>query len=199
VPAILEVWHPGSQGGAAVANLLFGDAVPGGKLPVTWPRSVGQVPIFYARATSQEPRNAYKRYWNEDGSPLFPFGFGLSYTTFSFSAPKVESSNVRMGETLRVSVDVTNTGDRVGDEVVQLYIHQRAGRALRPVRELKGFQRVTLAPAEKRTLNFQIPAEALRYWSAADRDWVQDAAAFDLWIGADSNAPNHAEFQVTAE
>ena len=197
VPAILAIWHPGSRGGAAVANLLCGDAVPGGKLPVTWPREVGQVPLFYARTLSHEPFNADKRYWNAKGAPLYPFGFGLSYTTFAISEPRLERTPVRLGQPLRVSVDVKNTGERAGDEVVQLYIHQRAGRASRPVRELKGFQRVTLAPGEARTLAFDLSAEMLKYWSAADKAWVQDAARFDLWVGADSQARAHAEFEVT--
>jgi beta-glucosidase len=196
VPAILETWFPGTAGGAAVANLLFGSSTPGGKLPFTWPRNVGQVPIFYAHATSHEPRNAAKRYWNEDGSPLYPFGYGLSYTTFSYSEPHIERNSIRVGEPLRVSVDVTNTGARLGDEVAQLYIHQRAGRALRPVRELKGFQRVTLAAGETKHLNFTLSAHDLQYWSTADNGWVQDAAGFDLWVGTNSNATAHAQFDV---
>lgn len=196
VPAVLEVWHPGTEGGAAVARLLFGDCVPGGKLPLTWPRSAGQAPLFYAHALSHEPQNSAKRYWDEDGLPLFPFGYGLSYTTFTFSQPRVERNTIRLGESLRVSVDVTNTGERAGDEVAQLYIHQRAGRATRPVRELKGFERVTLAPNQTRSLSFEIPPESLKYWSAADRTWVQDVSAFDLWVGSDSIADTHAEFEV---
>lgn len=196
VAAILEVWHPGTQGGAAVANLLLGDAVPGGKLPITWPRSVGQVPLFYAHAVSQEPANSAKRYWNEEGTPLYPFGFGLSYTTFAISEPRVERKSIQLGEPVHFAVDVKNTGERAGDEVVQLYIHQRAGRALRPIRELKGFQRITLAPNESKTVSFAVPADALGYWSTADGAWVQDASVFDAWIGADSQASNHVEFEV---
>jgi beta-glucosidase len=197
VPAILAIWHPGSRGGAAVANLLNGDSVPGGKLPVTWPRDVGQVPLYYARTLSHEPVNADRRYWNAKGAALYPFGFGLSYTTFTISEPRVERTPVRLGQPLRVSVDVKNTGERAGDEVVQLYIHQRAGRASRPVRELKGFRRVTLAPGEARTLTFELSADMLSYWSGADKAWVQDSARFDLWVGADSQARAHGEFEVT--
>ena len=194
--AILEAWFPGTQGGTAVANLLFGDAVPGGKLPFTWPRTVGQVPLFYAHTASHEPHNAAKRYWNEDGSPLYPFGYGLSYTTFSFSEPHIEHNNVRLGTAVTVSLDVTNTGTRAGDEVVQLYIHQRSGRASRPVRELKGFRRLTLAPAESRQVTFTLTPADLQYWSTADSAWVQDPATFDVWIGGDSNATAHAQFDV---
>ena len=196
VPAILEVWHPGTAGGAAIARLLFGEAVPGGKLPFTWPRDVGQVPVFYAHTLSHEPQNAARRYSNEEGKPLFAFGHGLSYTTFAISQPRLESETVGVGETVRVAVDVTNTGDRPGDEVVQLYIHQRSGRATRPVRELKGFQRVTLDVNESRQLTFAIPARSLEYWSAAEGTEVQDAATFDIWAGADSDASAHAEFRV---
>jgi len=196
VPAILEAWFPGTEGGAAVANVLFGNAVPGGKLPFTWPRSVGQVPLYYSHALSHEPRNAAKRYWNEDGSPLYPFGYGLSYTTFSFSDPHLERNSVAIGEPLRVSVDVANTGSRTGDEVVQLYVHQRTGRAYRPIRELKGFQRLTLAPGETQPVTFMLRRQDLEYWSTADGAWIQDATSFDVWIGADSNAAAHAQFDV---
>ena len=196
VPAILESWFPGTQGGAAVANLLFGQSVPGGKLPVTWPRNVGQVPIIYARATSHAPGTAAKRYWNEEGSPLYPFGYGLSYTTFSYSEPHVEQSSIRIGAAVQVSIDITNSGSRSGDEVVQLYIHQRFGRALRPVRELKGFQRIQLAPQETRHITFTLSGHDLQYWSTADAAWVQDPATFDVWIGTNSEAPAHAQFEV---
>jgi beta-glucosidase len=199
VPAILEVWHPGSQGGAAVADLLFGKVVPGGKLPVTWPRSAGQSPLFYARSLSHEPANADKRYWNEDGSPLFPFGYGLSYTTFAFSAPKIARAEVPLGEPVRVTVEVSNTGDVAGDEVVQMYIHQRSGRAVRPVRELKGFQRVTLKAGETRSLSFELSVDALKYWSSADQDWVIDPAQFDVWVGSDSATQNVAGFRLIDE
>jgi beta-glucosidase len=120
----------------------------------------------------------------------------LSYTTFAISEPRVERKAIPLGEAVHLAVDVKNTGERVGDEVVQLYIHQRAGRALRPIRELKGFQRITLAPNESKTVNFELPADALRYWSTADGAWVQDASVFDAWIGADSSTQNHIEFEV---
>jgi beta-glucosidase len=195
VPAILEGWYPGTAGGSAIANLLFGDAAPGGKLPVTWPRNVGQVPIYYSHNLTQAPQNQDKRYWNEESTPLYPFGFGLGYTTFSFSNLRVSQPEVALGQTVDVSVEVENTGSRAGDEVAQLYIHQQAGSASRPVRQLKGFQRITLAPAEKKTVRFSLRPEDLQYWSAAEKRWVTEPATFDLWVGADSTAPLHSTFK----
>jgi beta-glucosidase len=194
--AILEAWYPGTQGGAAVANLLFGDAVPGGKLPITWPRNVGQVPIYYGHNLTQDRENQGKRYWNEESTPLFPFGYGLSYATFSFSNLTVARPEIKPGESVEVSVDVENTSGVAGDEVAQLYIHQGAGSASRPVRELKGFERVTLAPHEKKTVHFSLGKEELSYWSSASRSWVEDAATFDVWVGTDSTASLHSAFKV---
>ncbi|HEX7855053.1 MAG TPA: beta-glucosidase BglX [Sphingobium sp.] len=194
--AVLEVWYPGSQGGAAVANLLTGDAVPGGKLPFTWPRNVGQVPMIYARLNSHDPRRADKRYWNEPGDPAYPFGYGLSYATFTYSNVKVDRPNIALNTGLTVTADVSNTGSFRADAVAQLYLHQKIGTSARPVRELKGFQRVTLRPGETRTLRFAIQPDHLRYWSAVTRDWVQDASTFDVAVGGDSTAPFSATFTV---
>ena len=144
VPAILDVWYPGTRGGTAVANLLFGDVSPGGKLPFTWPRTVGQLPLVYAHTRSHDPDNQERRYWDEASTPLFPFGFGLSYARFEYSALAVDRDSATTDGTLTVSVDVTNSGAREADEVVQLYLHQRHGSASRPVRELKGFRRIAL-------------------------------------------------------
>jgi len=199
VPAILEAWYPGTQGGDAVADLLFGDATPGGKLPVTWPRSEGQIPIYYAHNLTHEPETApnfKSRYWDEQTSPLYPFGYGLSYTKFVFANLQVKQSEIKLGQTLEVAVDVENSGSRAGDEVVQLYIHQQSGSASRPVRELKGFKRITLAAGEKRTVKFSLGNKDLRYWSAAEKRWLQEPASFDLWIGADATAPLHTAFKV---
>ncbi len=198
VPAILDVWYPGSQGGAAVANLLVGDAVPGGRLPFTWPRTVGQVPMFYAHTISHEPDNQWRRYWDEESTPLFPFGHGLSYATFSYAALTLDATSVGLEDTVTVSVDVTNDGDRDADEVVQLYLHQRYGRASRPVRELKGFERVAIGAGQTRTVTFQVGAEHRRYWNAAERDWVLDPSTFDVWVGGSSTAELTATFEVTS-
>jgi beta-glucosidase len=192
VPAILEAWHPGSEGGNAIADILYGDATPGGKLPVTWPRSAAQIPIYYAHHTTQQPENAKgftSRYWDIPTSPLYPFGYGLSYSTFIFSNLRVNKPDVKVGESVEVLVDVENTGRRAGEEVAQLYIHQRYGSASRPVRELKGFERVTLAPGEKRTVRFTLGKPELTYWSGATKSWVQEPSVFDVGAGADATAP----------
>ena len=129
-------------------------------------------------------------------TPLYPFGFGLSYTTFSITNLKVAAPQVNVGSAVAVTADVKNTGSMVGDEVVQLCIHQRAGSDSRPTRELKGFERVTLQPGETKTVTFSLGPAELRYWSTEARSWVQDAEAFDVWVGADSLATLHAEFAV---
>jgi beta-glucosidase len=192
VSAIVEAWHPGTEGGNAIADILYGDAMPGGKLPVTWPRSTGQIPIYYAHNITQEPetkKGFTSRYWDVPSSPLYPFGYGLSYTTFSFSNLRVSKPEMKVGESTEVLVDVENTGRRAGDEIAQLYIHQRYGSASRPLRELKGFERVTLAPGQKKTVRFTLGKAELTYWSGAVKDWVHEPAVFDLWVGADSTAP----------
>jgi beta-glucosidase len=196
VPAILDIWYPGTQGGTAVADLLFGDVAPGGKLPFSWPRTVGQVPMIYSHTTSHEPRNQGRRYWDEQSTPLFPFGHGLSYGRFTYSEPTVDRSSIRAGETVTVSVTVTNAGERAGDEVAQLYIHQRHGTASRPVRELKGFQRIAMAAGESRTLSFPLGAAELRYWNAAARDWVIDTTTIDVFVGGDSTAAQTVAFTI---
>ena len=196
VPGILEAWHPGSEGGTAVAKALFGDINPGGKLPMTWPRSVGQIPIYYSHNATKAPADQGKRYWDEPSTPLYPFGYGLSFTDFAFTDIAVDRASVRLGEPVVVTATVTNTGARAGDEVVQLYIHQRSGRASRPVRELKGFERVTLQPDESRQVRFNLTQAELRYWNAGERDWVLDPSDFDVWIGGDSRAQLKTSFTV---
>ena len=197
VPAVLDIWYPGTQGGTAAANLLFGDVSPGGKLPFSWPRSVGQVPMIYAHTRSHEPENQARRYWDEASTPLFPFGYGLSYGRFDYADLTVDQPATATDGTSTVSVRVSNTADREADEVVQLYLHQRHGSASRPVRELKGFQRVTLAAGESRTLSFRLGPDERRYWNAATRDWVTDAATFDIWVGGDSTAQLATSIEVT--
>ena len=194
--AILAAWHPGSEGGLAVARLLFGDATPGGKLPFSWPRSVGQVPLVYARLLSHQPSTSHQRYWEEESTPLYPFGFGLSYGEVAYDNLTLSATKLGLEDAVEASVELRNTSSRVVEEVAQLYLHQRYGRAARPVRELKGFERVTLHPGEARTLHFAIPASARRYWSAADRAYVLDETTFDVWVGGASTAELHAEFAV---
>ena len=199
VPAILEAWYPGTIGGDAVADVLFGDVNPGGKLPVTWPRSVGQEPLYYNHNLTHQPEDApgfTSRYWDLSTKPLYPFGYGLSYSTFRFGDLHLSQSQITPEGNLEVSVDVTNTSKTAGDTVAQIYIHQRSGSASRPVRQLKGFQRVTLAAGESRTLKFQLGPAELRFWSPQTKKWAVEPSAFDVWAGADSTATLHAEFTV---
>ncbi len=201
VPAILEAWEPGTEGGHAVADALFGDVNPGGKLPVTFPRHASHAPLYYARTLTHQPEDhpMYRsRYWDSPTTPLYPFGFGLSYTTFAITNLRLSAAWVKVGGAVSVTADVTNTGPVAGDEVVQLYVHQRAGSDSRPLRELKGFERVTLQPGETRTVTFRLGPDELGYWSTNAARWLQEAAAFDLWVGADSLATLHAELAVVA-
>jgi beta-glucosidase len=199
VPAILEAWHPGTEGGHAVADVLFGEVNPGGKLPVTVPRHASHAPLYYARVATQQPEYDFRyrsRYLDGPTTPLYPFGFGLSYTTFSFSRLAVGAPKVAVGGSVAVTAQVTNSGKRRGDEVAQLYLHQRTGSDSRPMRELRGFQRLTLEPGETRTVTFTLGPAELGYWSTSQGRWLQDAAAFDLWVGADSRASLHGELEV---
>jgi beta-glucosidase len=198
VPAILEAWEPGTEGGTAVADVLFGDVNPGGKLPVTFPRSGAHGPLYYARNLTHLPEGSRKyrsRYWDGPPTPLYPFGFGLSYTTFAITSLTLQAQ-VKVGGTATVAVDVANAGTVAGDEVVQLYVHQKAGSDSRPRRELKGFRRVSLKPGETQNVTFPLGPDELRYWSTSQRKWVQEAEAFDVWVGADSTATLHADLTV---
>jgi len=196
VLAILDAWYPGTEGGNAIAALLAGDANPGGKLPVTWPRSVGQVPIFYARNLTQIPEAPDTRYWDSSSAPLYPFGYGLSYTSFKLDGLKISAPSVHSGSTLNVSVELQNTGSLTGDQVVQLYTHQRSGSASRPVRELKGFRRVTLKPGERATVSLTLDTHELGFWSPQSHRWSIEPGNFDLWVGLDSTATDHATFTI---
>jgi beta-glucosidase len=200
VPAILEAWYPGSQGGNGVADVLFGDANPAGHLPVSWPRSTGQLPLYYNHNRTQSPEDApgfRSRYLDLESTPLYPFGYGLSYTTFTYQNLTLNQVEAKVGSSIDVSVEVTNTGKREGDAVVQLYIHQRAGSASRPVRQLKGFERVPLAAGAKTTVHFKLGPDELQFWSPATKQWVMEPEQFDVWAGENSAASLHAEFRLT--
>ena len=198
VPSILEVWFPGEQGGNAVADLLFGDANPGGKLPLTWPRNVGQEPLYYNRNLTQvhedSPQYA-SYYWDEPQLPLYRFGFGLSYSTFTFSNLRLSAATLTQGG-IDVTVDVKNTSGRPGDEVVQLYTHQRSGSASRPTRELKGFERISLAPGEQKAVKLHLSPTDISFWSPATHERTTEAATYDIWVGDSSAASTHAQFDV---
>ena len=200
IPAILEAWEPGTEGGNAVADILFGDVNPGGKLPVSFPRSGNHGPLYYARTLTHLPEDHERylsRYWDSPTTPLYPFGYGLSYTSFEIKNLNLSASEMKVGETLTVTAEVSNIGNQAGDEVVQLYIHQKWGTDSRPLRELKGFERISIPAGETKTVSFKLGPDELRYWSSIAKDWVQDAAEFDVWVGSDSQATLQAGFAVT--
>jgi beta-glucosidase len=197
VPAILEAWYPGTEGGNAVADVLFGDVNVGGKLPVSWPRTAGAEPLYYNHNLTHDPEdrpNFKSRYWDISSKPLYPFGYGLSYTAFKFSNLHLSKSSMSISDTNEVSVDVTNAGSVPGDAVAQIYIHQRYGSASRPVRELKGFERIALQPGETKTLKFSLGTDQLHFWNPQSKAWVVDPSEFDVWAGEDSTASLHTEF-----
>lgn len=183
--AILEAWLPGEEGGAAIADALFGDFNPGGKLPVSVPRHVGQLPIFYNYKPSGRYSNWYGDYVSEKTSPLYPFGHGLSYTSFTYSNLSVSREQATGGEIIDVSLDLCNSGPVAGDEVVQLYICDRYASSPRPVQELKGYQRLTLQPGETRKLTFHLPVDQLAFYDE-NLDLILEPGQIDLMLGSSS-------------
>ncbi len=198
-PAILESWMGGTQSGNAIADILFGDVNPGGKLPVTVPRAVGQVPIYYNHMNTGRPPEAQNRYTSKyydlPWTPLFPFGHGLSYTTFKISNLQLSAPRIPATGKLAVNVEVENTGRRAGDEVVQLYIRDLVASMTRPVKELKGFQRVSLQPGEKRRVEFVLGPEHLGFWNREMR-YVVEPGEFQVMVGANSVDVLEAKFNV---
>jgi beta-glucosidase len=194
VPAILDVWFAGSEAGYAIADVLFGDENPSGKLTTTFPRSVGQVPIYYASKNTGRPlgnkdgvfEKFKTNYIDERNEPLFPFGYGLSYTTFEYTNFKVSASKINFTEKLKVSIDVENTGNYDGKEVVQLYTRDLVGSVTRPIKELKGFQKINLKKGEKQTVTFEISVEDLKFYNS-DLQFVAEPGEFDIFVGKDSN------------
>jgi beta-glucosidase len=183
--ALLEGWYLGEQGGNAMADVLFGEVNPGGKLPVTIPRSVGQLPMFYNAKPS-----ARRGYLFDTTAPLYPFGWGLSYTTFQIGTPQLSSDHIGVDGSVTVSVPVLNTGSRAGDETVQLYVHQLVGSVTRPIKELKAFERVSLAAGEIKTVNFTLTPETFRMWNI-EMQRVVEPGAFEVMVG-----PNSVELQT---
>jgi len=180
VPTIFECWYLGQELGNATADVLFGDYNPGGKLPITTPRSVGHVPAYY----NYKPA-ARRGYLFDDASPLYAFGYGLSYTTFDISEPQLERSTIKIGESIKVTVDVKNTGARKGDEVVQLYIRDKVSSVTRPVKELKDFKRITLESGEQKTVTFEITPEKLSFYNI-DMKFGIEPGEFVIMIGNSS-------------
>ena len=188
--ALLECWYPGQEGGTAMADALFGDVNPGAKLPVTVARDAGQIPIFYNRKPS-----ARRGYVFEDITPLFPFGFGLSYTTFTVGAPRLSHARIGRGGEVSVDVDVQNTGTRAGDEVVQLYIRDQVASVTRPIKELKDFRRITLEPGERRTVRFTLGPDAFALWNL-DMEEVVEPGLFDIMVGPDSETLQKTTLEI---
>jgi beta-glucosidase len=205
VDALLVGWHSGVQTARALADILFGEVNPSGKLTASWPRSEGQIPIYYAHKNTGRPAQGEgtkqfdepfkSRYLDESNEPLFPFGFGLSYTRFVYSDLEVETPLVGSDGTLTVSVTVRNAGARAGDEIAQLYVHDLVGSVTRPVKELKGFQRIALAPEEDKRLRFEVPARELGFTGAGMR-YVLEPGDFKVWIGPDSTRGLEGEFRI---
>lgn len=190
VPAILEAWYPGEFGGQAIAETLFGDNNPAGRLTVSFPRTVGQLPDFY----NADPSRKWK-YVDDDGQPLFPFGFGLSYTTFRYTDLLALAPAPGSHGAVRVSVEVTNIGEREGDEVAQIYLRQDTSSVETPERSLKGFSRIHLKPHETRTVNFDVPQSELAIWNA-EAKWVTEPGTFTVWAGDSSRADLTTNFTL---
>jgi beta-glucosidase len=199
-PAILESWFAGTQAGNAIADVLFGDVNPGGKLPVTFPRTLGQVPIYYNHKSTGRPPTDQKytsKYLDVPVTPLYPFGYGLSYTQFTIGQPELSATSIVANGQLTVSVEVENTGKVTGDEVVQLYVRDEASSVTRPVKELKSFQRVTLKAGEKRRLQFTLTPEHLGFYNREMR-WIVEPGDFRVMVGPNSEDLREARFQVAA-
>ncbi len=201
--AILETWWTGTRGGDAIAQTLFGANNPNGKLPMSFPRNVGQVPIYYNHKSTgrpylglSDPEQKYKsRYTDVDNSPLFSFGFGLSYTNFDYSKITLSSDKIKFNEKLKISVDVKNTGDFDGQEVVQLYIRDLVGSVTRPVKELKGFEKVSLKKGETKTVSFEISSDDLKFYNL-DMKYAAEAGKFDVFVGGNSDTNRKVSFEL---
>ncbi|RAW00676.1 glycoside hydrolase family 3 N-terminal domain-containing protein [Pseudochryseolinea flava] len=195
--AILEVWFPGTQAGLAIADVLFGDYNPSGKLPVTFPRSVGQIPIFYSMKNTgrpMDPNQKYtSKYLDESNEPLYPFGYGLSYTTFNYGDVSLNTNEMQEGDTLVASCSVSNAGKATGEEVVQLYVRDQVGSVTRPVKELKGFQKIVLKPGESKVLTFKLSVKDLSFYRR-DMTWGTEPGKFDVFIGSNSRDAKSTTF-----
>jgi beta-glucosidase len=205
VAALLVAWHGGIRAGRAIADILFGAVSPSGKLTATWPRTEGQIPIYYAHKNTGRPMESAgttqffepfkSRYVDAPNEPLFPFGYGLSYTTFEYRDLRVETPVVGIDETLVVSAVIQNTGARAGAEVAQLYVRDLVGSVTRPVRELKGFQRISLQAGEAQTVRFEVPVQQFGFWGP-DMRYVVEPGGFTVWIGPNAAAGLEGVFEV---
>jgi beta-glucosidase len=201
--AILEAWWPGTRGGDAIAQTLFGANNPNGKLPMTFPRNVGQLPLYYNHKNTgrpylgpTDPEQKYKsQYIDVGNSPLYPFGFGLSYTTFEYSNLKVSSDKINFGEKLKVSVEVKNTGNYDGQEVVQLFVRDLVGSVTRPLKELKGFEKITLKKGETKTVSFEISSDDLKFYTIEMKNEAE-IGDFEVFVGGNSETNRKANFEL---
>jgi beta-glucosidase len=201
VPAILVAWYLGVQMGPAVADVLFGEVSPSGKLPVSFPRTVGQEPLYYNHKNTGRPPSEQERYTSKyidvPWTPLYPFGHGLSYTTFTYSAPRLSAARMAGTDSLTVQVDVTNSGARAGEEVTQLYVRDEVGSVTRPVKELRGFERIALEPGDTRTVTFSLGPADLAFHDRA-MQWVVEPGFFTVWVGTSSADDGRGvRFEVT--
>jgi beta-glucosidase len=201
--AILETWFAGTQAGNAIADVLFGDYNPSGKLTATFPQVVGQVPLYYNHKNTGRPYGGVKldkyksRYLDVSNEPLYPFGYGLSYTTFTYGKPTLSKASIGPAETLEVQVTVQNSGKRDGEEVAQLYIRDLVGSISRPVLELKGFQKVMLKKGERKTLTFRLTPDALKFYNN-DLQFVAEPGDFEVFVGGSSRDLQMATFKLAA-
>jgi beta-glucosidase len=199
IPAIVNAWFLGTQSGNAIAEVLFGEYNPGGKLPATYPRSVGQVPVYYYHKNTGRPENPEDRftskYIDSPTSPLYPFGYGLSYTTFDYSNLRLSDTIISTGDSLKVFIDVTNTGPVRGDEVVQLYVRTMASGITRPVKELKSFRRITIAPGETETIEFVLHPSQLRYYDR-EMNYTIEPGRVKVFVGTNSRDVLETEFEI---
>lgn len=201
VPAILNVWFGGSEAGHAIADVLFGEVNPSGKLTATWPQNTGQIPLYYAHKNTGRPLEGQwfqkfrSNYLDVSNDPVYPFGYGLSYTTFNYSDITLSTSSIKQGESLTANITVTNTGSYEGKEVVQLYIRDMVASVTRPVRELKGFQKIDLKPGESKVVTFAISPEDLKFYNY-DLKYVAEPGEFRVYIGGNSDAVKEASFTL---
>ncbi|MGR9049708.1 glycoside hydrolase family 3 N-terminal domain-containing protein [Halobacillus faecis] len=200
--AVIEAWYPGTEGGNALADLLFGEVNPSAKLTMSMPYSVGQVPIYYNRYNTGRPKGApdaqeryVSQYLDIPNEPLFPFGFGMSYSRFDYDELTISSNRIQQNESLTVSVQVTNTGDYAGEEIVQLYVRDLVGEVVRPLKELKDFEKVYLHPGEKKVVQFTLTEEQLRYYHA-NMEHKSDAGEFDVFVGPNSRDTKSERFSL---
>ncbi|EBB7291841.1 TPA: beta-glucosidase BglX [Salmonella enterica subsp. enterica] len=199
--AILETWFAGTEGGNAIADVLFGDYNPSGKLPISFPRSVGQIPVYYSHLNTGRPYNPEKpnkytsRYFDEANGPLYPFGYGLSYTTFTVSDVTLSSPTMQRDGKVTASVEVTNTGKREGATVIQMYLQDVTASMSRPVKQLKGFEKITLKPGERKTVSFPIDIEALKFWNQQMK-YDAEPGKFNVFIGVDSARVKQGSFEL---